>query len=212
VKSSVSTLSVLAIGDSITNGGYGQSVDGQAWRSKFVELSAVAGTTVDMKTMAVGGWGVGDVAPQMASVLVSYKPDLIIFVLGTNDSSGGPSGAAAFITTYKKIIVNALDMTPASTRIAISFLPHFISPAPYNVINNQSYQDGIFQTLYNFGWTYSLPDPKPRYAGSPSLDQIPSSGFVGDGIHLNAYGNAVMGTVVYNTVASRYDWNTVALP
>lgn len=201
------TLKVLAIGDSITRGGYGGDDSTRvAWRQEFIDLAAQAGTTVDMTVFAAGGWTTNDVLPQLAAVLIATKPDLVIIALGTNDAKD-PS-LTGFRSRYESIVGTILEISTA--QIATSFITYSVNGVPFATTEGQI-NDIIWSIMDARGvFGPSGFGPGTRWAGWAHNDTIAWTYLV-DGVHLFHTGYIVMGWLMYQAVMGNYGWPAVTL-
>lgn len=88
-------LRVLTLGDSITRGSGDPAFNG--WRKPFkdrVEMnghqidfvgSQTAGTMIDRQHEGHGGWTIGQVASIAPARVRTYRPDVVLLMVGTND-------------------------------------------------------------------------------------------------------------------------------
>jgi lysophospholipase L1-like esterase len=201
------TLRVLALGDSITRGGYGGDDPGRvAWRREFVDLAAAAGTTVDMTVMAAGGWSTADVLPQLAAVLLDKRPDLVIIALGTNDAKD--PGLAGFRDRYSRILGTILDVSDA--QIALTLITYSAIGVPF-ATTEASVNDTIWSLMSERGlFAPGGIGPGTRWAGWAHCDAIAWTYLV-DGVHLYHAGYVVMGWLMYEAVMGNYGWPAVSL-
>jgi lysophospholipase L1-like esterase len=199
------TLNVLALGDSITRGGYGGDDPARvAWRQEFAQLAAAAGTTVDMTVMAAGGWSTADVLPQLAAVLIAVRPDLVIINLGTNDAKD--PGLAGFRSRYASILGTILDVSDA--KIAPTFVVYSAIGVPFATVEGQV-NDQIYGLLSERGvFAVGGSGPGTRWAGWASCDRIAWTYLV-DGVHLFHAGYQLMGRQYYRAVAGTYGWPAI---
>lgn len=194
---------VLGLGDSLTVG-YGDPAGG--WPPEFAALAAAAGTTVNIDSYAVGGWGTTDALPGLAAVLVATRPDLVVVAIGTNDAAGGGVDVAGFEARYQRILGTILDAS--SALVAPAWMTYSQPPAsPVLTAGEALRNDAIFRCLAARGWLAS--PPAPRLAGIVDLQPISPSLLSPDGIHLTPAGYAVMARQIYRGVRGAYGWPAI---
>lgn len=192
----LSPLRVLAVGDSLT-------VE-PGWRNEFSALAAAAGVDVQYDVYAVRGWGTADALPGLAAVLVATKPDLVVVLLGTNDSAAGATDVPGFEARYQRMLGTILDASSAT--VAPAWMTYSQPPATL-AAGEALRNDAIFRCIAARGWLAT--PPAPRLAGIVDLQPISPSLLGPDGIHLTAAGEAVEGRQVYRAVAPGKGWPAI---
>lgn len=202
-------LHYLAIGDSITHGGYGVDPDGRAWRERFDTLVTTAtGVAPIGDVFAAAGWGTADILPQVAAAVFAAEQhrhlDLVVIAVGTNDAAGPVTSATR--DRYGGIVGAVLELTPASTRVALTLIEYSTPPASAGLIAGEhAMNDAIYGVAGARGWTGWTPGP--RFAGWVNLN--PASGapaLSADGIHPTAAGYTTYGDLAYAGVRATFGW------
>jgi lysophospholipase L1-like esterase len=162
---------------------------------------------------AVGGWSTADVLPQAAAMLSAAEHyqhvDLVIVALGTNDATGSIPAAEA---RYAKLLATILEITPPTTKVALTFIGYSIPPASVALtageqqVNNMAYRCGAARN-----WTAGTVTD-PRFAGWIDWQSVPATGLSADGIHPNGAGYNLMGDLAFGGVQARMGWSAPASP
>jgi alpha-L-fucosidase 2 len=187
-----SEIKVACIGDSITNGG-GKN------KSSFypTQLDSLLGDRFQVLNCGESGatmqndgnkpyWYQKD----LNNVFV-YKPDIIVIMLGTNDSKTNNWNAASYERNYQLMIdtLNTIDTKP---QIYLCFPPPAYSSA--HTINNSTIQSGVIPIIEKISKRNNLPIIDVYNGMSKMSDLFP------DGIHPNEKGIKIMSEIVAKSI------------
>ena len=129
-----STIKILCVGDSITEGAGSTSPGGtynqyylgtgQGYKPWLTSNLTRRRIRTDLSQIAEGGHTLRDQSPRVLAALPTLKPDLVLIHLGTNDIG---TDTADWQNRYGQLIDGILASSP-TVKIACALLPHYRNP------------------------------------------------------------------------------------
>ncbi|GAA3116857.1 lysophospholipase L1-like esterase [Kribbella aluminosa] len=185
----------LFTGDSVTQGSaylHGHRDYTQLFAERVrVELKRSADAVINT---AVGGRTIAAVAADADRAILRYRPDVVIFGAGLNDSRGGAEGVASFVDTYRDL---CRQVGAAGARIVLQtpngFLP---SAADFIVDHLASYTEAIRALAVEL----ALPLIDHAEVWATATDEAVPDEWIGSGCHPNHFGHRVMANAVLRSL------------
>ncbi len=186
-------IKVACVGDSIT---YGYGVLSERDTQSYPALlSSLLGNEYTVENFGVCNRTARKIYPYgynysgLLGKSLRYKPQIVVIMLGTNDSKVDMWDKDKFIKGYETIIKKHLKK---GTRIIVAIPP----PAFENVcrIRTELVEGVIRQELYRIAACYNL-----ETADTQSALQGKAQAFT-DGVHPNAEGNKIIANSIYQTI------------
>lgn len=174
------------VGDSVTAGSW-HTWGGRGYVELVHERLREIGRPRDgVVNTAVSGWQVGDLAVDLETVCLRYRPDVVTIGIGLNDAKTGPDGVAAFATTYRSVVERVRDETGA---LIVMQTPNGILPTstPTMVAHLGPYVAAIRALAAELDAV--LVDHDRVWAGT---EVASSYHWLGHGCHPNAFGHRAM--------------------
>jgi len=195
IPSPKSTVKVMPLGDSITDGfnvpgGYRiklwKNITDNGYKVDFVgSMTNGPAELGDKNHEGHSGWTISQIDSNINSWMDTYKPQIVLMHIGTNDMYGNPTEAAGRLSQLIDKICNKL---PSGGKLYVSNLV----PFPMNANNVNAYNSqipGIVQQKANAG--------KPVYFVDMSSV---TNNDLADGIHPNLNGYNKMADAWFNAI------------
>lgn len=204
VSSSSATLRVLAVGDSITMPCTSSPPSG--WCGRLSTLLTQAGVTHEIRALAKSGESCLWVADRLVAELAAHPANLVIINCGTGNAMVTAPERAAFEIQWRFILETS---HAAGALVLPTFLLYSIDAIqqtqgrPWMLTREREVNRTICSMVKSYpdGWRAGVLDLQPI----PSTTTYIEGGT--DGIHPNAYGNEVYGTLAYRALRGRYAWS-----
>lgn len=202
-STAVPPLRILAVGDSITQPCTNSPPAG--WCATLSALLTQAGVPHEIRALAKSGESCLWVADRIVADLAAHTADLVMLNCGTGNAMTTAGERAAFEVQWRSIFEAAHN---ASALVLPTFLLYSIDAIqqaqgrPWMLAREREVNAAICSIVKSYpdGWR----------AGVLDLQVIPSTveyieGGT-DGIHPNARGNEVYGTLAYRSLRGHYGW------
>ncbi len=201
-RTTVGTVRVLTLGDSITWPGL--------WQAEMCrQLANAAGLTCDVRNVAVGGTGCGYWPSRIQALLNQHQPDLVVIACGTNDDLTVLGASAALGTAWRQTVETIYThRTPPIpiVPVLIQYSDPFLVP-PWVMASEPLVNDEIYRNiqLYQWaGWFPGVVDWQVIPADAVHLD--------GGGFHPTPVGQLKAGYLAYERIAPGMGWPQSAEP
>ena len=174
------------VGDSVTAASW-HTWGSRGYPELFHERLRELGRTRDgVVNTAVSGWQVGDIAADLDTVCLRFRPDVVVIGTGLNDTRGGPDGVGAFMERYRHVVGRIRQETGA---LVVVQTPNGTLPtAPKHVVAHlDTYVEAVRELAADLDAV--LVDHAHVWA---STDESSTFHWLGHGCHPNAYGHRAM--------------------
>lgn len=190
-------LTILTIGDSITEGGSGRpTVDG--YRTELGRLLDAAGVDHRFVSEGVGGTTSADWAKRIGDVMSRTEPDLVLIGLGTNDPGAGVNTYAQYVSLLGQITDAAPD-----AEIGISYV-QYTARCDWWRAWLPAAEVNVNVAIDRAAWSST------RVVAKADFQTIPPQYLSADCVHPSPEGYNKMGGQWYRALASHYGWPPLA--
>lgn len=174
------------IGDSVTAASW-HTWGGRGYPELFHERLREVGRPRDgVVNTAVSGWRIEDIAADLETVCLRYRPDVVVVGTGLNDTRGGPEGVGTFTARYAAVVERIRTEAGA---LVVTQTPNGTLPTgpPHTVAHRDTYATAIRDLAAELGTV--LVD-HARVWDETSSDS--TAHWLGHGCHPNAFGHRAM--------------------
>ncbi len=174
------------IGDSVTAASW-HTWGGRGYPELLHERLRELGRTRDaVINTAVSGWRIEDIAADLETVSLRFRPDVVVIGTGLNDTRGGLAGVPEFCRTYRRVVERLRAETGA---LVVAQTPNGTLPtAPEHVVDHLgTYVDAIRTLAAELDAV--LVDHARVWAAT---DESSTFHWLGHGCHPNAFGHRAM--------------------
>jgi hypothetical protein len=200
-------LRVYIAGDSLT-GSYGEALGTQLGETGVIKATWDSRPSSGLVNYDFFNW-----YRHSKSMMSSIDPEIVVFMIGTNDASIVSSNPKGYVKSYSEDLNDIIDIFDAEKRKVFFVLP----PAMQNSRLNSNV------TKLNYVITSVAQDrgariidsneslsPAYKYVSSVKAGSKTVTVRAGDGIHISGAGGNILATQIYNTLEKLYGFNQFA--